>query len=159
MQSVTVDNFFPEEFSAILREPQNKILVGESSKLQKYRKARFEAKYGVNRFWEKNQPKIASCTLVQSIVDPEIAFHAIRNTDLLLGLHCDGATEYIVDFALKFNISFAIMPCCTCSKDFPNRKLNGRLVKSYDELVTYLKNQDSRIKEGDKLIPFRKEAK
>ena len=132
----------------MLREPENKILVGESSKLQTYRRRVSKQNMELTDLGKKNTlAEHDSGTMVQSIVDPDIAFHAIQNTDLLVGLHCDGAAEYIVDFALKFNVSFAIMPCCTCSKDFPNRKLNGRLVKSYDDLVAYLKAKDSRIKE------------
>ena len=146
--SVNTCNFFPQDFSAMLREPENKILVGESSKLQTYRRRVSKQNMELTDLGKKNTlAEHDSGTMVLSVVDPDLAFHAIQNTDLLVGLHCDGAAEYIVDFALKFNVSFAIMPCCTCSKDFPNRKLNGRLVKSYDDLVAYLKAKDSRIQE------------
>ena len=38
MLGVNTCNFFPQDFSAMLKEPENKILVGESSKLQTYRR-------------------------------------------------------------------------------------------------------------------------
>ena len=63
-------------------------------------------------------------------------------------MHLDGAAEAAVDFALTYDIPFAIVPCCTCSKDFPCRfyfdETSGKhkLVKSYDELVNYLVAKD-----------------
>ena len=36
--------------------------------------------------------------------------------------------------------------CCTCSKQFPHRRMNGAPVKSYEDLVSYLLAKDPRIK-------------
>ena len=36
--------------------------------------------------------------------------------------------------------------CCTCSKQFPHRRMNGAPVKSYESLVSYLLAKDPRIK-------------
>jgi len=38
---------------------------------------------------------------------------------LILGLHPDEATDDIVDMALKFGKSFAVVPCCVFSTKFP----------------------------------------
>ena len=58
----------------------------------------------------------------------------------------DGAAEPIIDFALAHGKAFAIVPCCTCSKQFPHRRMNGAPVKSYESLVSYLLAKDPRIK-------------
>jgi hypothetical protein len=41
---------------------------------------------------------------------------AVRNASLIIGLHADGATEAIVDAALRYNKPFVVVPCCV----FPN---------------------------------------
>ena len=38
--------------------------------------------------------------------------------------------------------------CCTCSKQFPHRRMNGAPVKSYDDLVSYLLAKDPRIRKA-----------
>ena len=73
---------------------------------------------------------------------------ALVGADLLVGLHCDGAAEPIIDFALAHGKAFAIVPCCTCSKQFPHRRMNGAPVKSYDDLVSYLLAKDPRIRKA-----------
>jgi hypothetical protein len=60
----------------------------------------------------------------------------------------DGAAEPIIDFALAHGKAFAIVPCCTCSKQFPHRRMNGAPVKSYEDLVSYLLAKDPRIKKA-----------
>lgn len=40
----------------------------------------------------------------------------LQNCSVLIGLHSDQATEPIVDFALRYNKPFAVVPCCV----FPN---------------------------------------
>lgn len=64
----------------------------------------------------------------------------------IVGMHSDQATESILDAALALKKPFAILPCCVFSNEFPNRILNGRLVKSYDDFLKYLSLKDSRIR-------------
>ena len=73
---------------------------------------------------------------------------ALVGADLLVGLHCDGAAEPIIDFALAHGKAFAIVPCGTCSKQFPHRRMNGAPVKSYESLVSYLLAKDPRIRKA-----------
>ena len=62
-----------------------------------------------------------------------------NNASLVIGMHPDEATEDIVDFALKYNKSFAVVPCCVFPSMFPHRKLScGRPVRSVDEFISYL---------------------
>merc|ERR1712151_1226430 len=101
-------------------------------------------------------------------MDPEAALGKLIDIDLVLGMHLDGAAEAAVDFALKFDLSFAIIPCCTCSKDFPNRMMRCsktgklRLVKSYQDLTGYLlaKHPDIKMQrldfEGKNVVLYRK---
>ena len=46
----------------------------------------------------------------------------LQNATLILGMHSDQATEWIVDFALRYRVRFAVVPCCVCPTLFPNRK-------------------------------------
>jgi len=48
------------------------------------------------------------------------------STLLLLGLHPDQCTEDILDVALKYNLPFAIVPCCVFPDLFPSRKMLPR---------------------------------
>ena len=69
-----------------------------------------------------------------------------KECDVLVGIHPDEATEPIVDFALEFNKSFAVVPCCVFPTKFPHRRLkNGLPVRTYDEFLCYLQEKDPRI--------------
>jgi len=35
------------------------------------------------------------------------------DADLLVGLHADGATRVIIEYALKHQVPFAVVPCCS----------------------------------------------
>lgn len=81
------------------------------------------------------------------------AWNILHNCSLVVGLHPDQATEPLIDFALRLNKPFVTIPCCTCSKDFPQRTIQsgprtGKLVKAYADFVEYLKAKDSRIQEA-----------
>ena len=79
---------------------------------------------------------------------------------LLIGLHADGATEAIVDFALLHNKPFAVVPCCVfCNEsgerivqDTVNEHGDGqdravrRRVRSYEDFIAYLLSKDARIR-------------
>lgn len=78
----------------------------------------------------------------------EEVLRILQNAALVTGMHLDGAAEASVDFALALNKPFAIVPCCTCSKDFPSRLLDGKLVRQYDDLVEYLMRKDKRIQKS-----------
>eukprot|EP01104_Vermistella_antarctica_P017569 TRINITY_DN623_c0_g2_i1.p1 TRINITY_DN623_c0_g2~~TRINITY_DN623_c0_g2_i1.p1 ORF type:complete len:430 (+),score=52.83 TRINITY_DN623_c0_g2_i1:146-1435(+) len=67
---------------------------------------------------------------------------------VVVGLHPDQAAGDIIAFALEFDKSFALIPCCTYFKTFPKRKLkNGMQVKSYDSLVQFLVEMVDRYNE------------
>jgi hypothetical protein len=72
---------------------------------------------------------------------------------IVVGMHPDQAAGAIVDFALAKNIPFALVPCCPFSKEFPKRKLkNGEAVKSYEQLIQFLKEKDDGIQSIE--LPF-----
>ena len=35
------------------------------------------------------------------------------DTDLVVGLHADGATRVIIEYAIKHQVPFAVVPCCS----------------------------------------------
>ena len=47
----------------------------------------------------------------------------IQNAKLCVGLHPDECTEDIVDVALRYNKSFAIVPCCVFADLYPHREV------------------------------------
>uniref|UniRef100_K3X245 C3H1-type domain-containing protein n=1 Tax=Globisporangium ultimum (strain ATCC 200006 / CBS 805.95 / DAOM BR144) TaxID=431595 RepID=K3X245_GLOUD len=93
--------------------------------------------------------------LMSYLDDTTIAAHPelFANCSMLLGMHPDEATEVIVDTALARRKPFAIVPCCVMSRQFPDRKCaDGTPVATYEALVTYLKEKDSRIQTA--FLPF-----
>ena len=63
----------------------------------------------------------------------------LHDCTVIIGMHPDQAAGPIVEFAVAFNKSFAVVPCCVYSDEFSKRKLqNGKRVTSYDDLCQYL---------------------
>lgn len=56
------------------------------------------------------------------------------------------ATEATIDLAIHLHIPFAIVPCCVFPSEFPNRKYNGKIVKSYTDFIEYLLAKHKRIR-------------
>jgi hypothetical protein len=81
-----------------------------------------------------------------SIENFEIALDIVQGCRLIIGMHPDQAAEHIVEFGIRNNVPFAVVPCCVYQKQFPRRKLlNGNLVREYAELIEYLLEKDPRI--------------
>lgn len=77
----------------------------------------------------------------------------LKDCSLVVGLHPDQATEFIVDYCLATETPFVIVPCCV----FPNSALfkHRKHVKAFDDFVRYLKAKDERIKEATLTFPGR----
>jgi hypothetical protein len=83
-----------------------------------------------------------------SIADIDtIAFdHAsdvVKTADLIVGMHPDQAVDAIVDAALYQNISFFVVPCCTYSREFPNRRVR------VPDLASSNKSEDAKDNDDD----------
>lgn len=76
----------------------------------------------------------------------------LENCSCIIGMHPDQATEAIVDYALLTNKPFAIIPCCVCSKQYPNRIFNDSLVSNYSDFIEYLKSKHEDIQVST--LPF-----
>ena len=71
----------------------------------------------------------------------------------IFGLHPDQATDSIFDYALKYKIPFACIPCCIFKASFPHRSLkSGQKVSTYGGLIQYLREKDTRIRLAE--LPF-----
>ena len=127
-------------FAAAARRWTREVLIGESSRKQNYVK--------VDGRLELLPPPPDLVAAPDDAWSATSARAALVGADLLVGLHCDGAAEPIIDFALAHGKAFAIVPCCTCSKQFPHRRMNGAPVKSYEDLVSYLLAKDPRIRKA-----------
>jgi len=73
---------------------------------------------------------------------------ALASCSILVGMHPDQATEWIVDYALEHRKPFAVVPCCVCPTAFPRRRTSaGGAVITHDDFVAYLtrKGEDGEI--------------
>lgn len=131
-------------FQRALRTASEAVLVGESPIVLRAQCAK-----------KNDGSKDMDARPAHRIVADTDAIMVLQSCSVVLGLHLDGAAEAAVDFALRFNKPFAIVPCCTCSKQFPRRVLvdvsasgivQRKPVKTYEDLVEYLSRKDPRIK-------------
>ena len=94
------------------------------------------------QFETKNENGINESTLV--VPDTTVRQHLqamelVSKSCLVLGMHPDQAACPIVEYAIKYHKSFAVVPCCVYSNEIKRKLKNGQWVKSYDDLCTYLK--------------------
>jgi hypothetical protein len=77
---------------------------------------------------------------------------AIQEASLMLGLHADGATEAIVDVALKYQKAFVVVPCCVFPNLFRDRRVMDMdsqemvPVRSHEQFCQYLLAKDPRFR-------------
>ena len=77
----------------------------------------------------------------------------LSNASFIVGVHPDQVTDSIVDIAIHLRIPFAVIPCCVFTKLFPSRKTpDGEVVRTYQELVEYLKQKHPNIVQD--ILPF-----
>jgi len=77
------------------------------------------------------------------IIDYDCAVAAVRDCSIIVGMHADQATEHLVEFALRNDKAFALLPCCIYSRQFPTRvSRTGELVTTYAQFVEYLIAKD-----------------
>lgn len=82
---------------------------------------------------------------------------AVQSASLIIGMHADGATEAIVDAALKYGKPFVVVPCCVFPRLFSQRYLiqddgSKVRVRSHEQFCQYLLAKDERfIRE---VLPF-----
>ena len=91
-----------------------------------------------------NESSISYSTEIET---PSKVQEILNNCHLIIGLHPDQAVGEIVEYAIAKNIPWCVVPCCVYSQQFTKRRLkNGRLVKTYDELVEWLCERDPRAR-------------
>ena len=86
-------------------------------------------------------------TVVESPFPPRDAANAalVAGCGIWVGLHADGATEAIVEEALRARKAFAVVPCCVFPRFFATRATeDGRPVRTTADLVSYLAAKDAR---------------
>ncbi len=54
----------------------------------------------------------------------------LASASIIVGMHPDQATEAIVDAALRYDRSFAVVPCCVFSRQFPWRTIANTAASS-----------------------------
>jgi len=78
----------------------------------------------------------------------------LLSSAIVVGMHPDQATEWIVEFAIQTGKPFAVVPCCTYHLEFPHRRLpNGSPIKKYEDLIQYLVAKHPE-KIGVQTLPF-----
>ena len=68
---------------------------------------------------------------------------AVKSASLLLGMHADGATEAIVDVAIKYRKPFVVVPCCV----FPNFFTHRFIPRNYD--IKSNADEEKRMHKGE----------
>ena len=91
-------------FAAAARRWTEQVLIGESSRKQNYVKVD-------GRLELLPPPPDLVAAPDDDAWSATSARAALVGADLLVGLHCDGAAEPIIDFALAHGKAFAIVPC------------------------------------------------
>ena len=70
---------------------------------------------------------------------PEEMWRRMAGCAMIVGMHPDGATEPIVDFALASGKPFAVVPCCVYATLAPTRRdRRGQRVTQYEHFCEYL---------------------
>lgn len=95
---------------------------------------------------------------------------AVQNASLIIGLHADGATEDIVDTAIRYNKPFVVVPCCVFPNLFRKRFISVRVdgggtsslesdcdmkrvpVRTHEQFCQYLLEKDPRFR--TEILPF-----
>lgn len=77
----------------------------------------------------------------------------LAGASFIVGVHPDQVTESLVDAAVLLKIPFAVVPCCVFTKLFPARRTPaGEPVRTYEELVQYLKSKHKNVVQDT--LPF-----
>ena len=103
------------------------------------RNARFEETLDVESRCECADPLCGA-----SPPDASFVRETLRACVMVVGMHSDQATEWIVDFALAHRVRFAVVPCCVCPGLFPRRRRadgSGALVRSHAEFCEFLQSK------------------
>ena len=82
---------------------------------------------------------------------------ALQRCKLVIGMHADGATEYIVDASLKYRKPFVVVPCCVFPNLFHQRFLVLKdeekvPVRTHAQFCEFLLQKDARLYRED--LPF-----
>ena len=60
---------------------------------------------------------------------------ACKDKDVIIGMHPDGAVNYIVEYACKKQMSFCIVPCCVFPKVYSRKLESGEDVVEKEQLI------------------------
>mmetsp|Transcript_13435 Transcript_13435/g.32391 ORF Transcript_13435/g.32391 Transcript_13435/m.32391 type:complete len:169 (-) Transcript_13435:1423-1929(-) len=94
------------------------------------------------------------------VVDAKLAIESILKAKLVVGFHCDQATDYVIDLAEELGVPYCLVPCCVFPSEFPNRQLSdGSRVRCYSELLTYLSEKAKNLRTGKLGFHFAETAK
>jgi len=97
----------------------------------------------------RKRPELVPPPQIQALFDDALCRapeHAalIAGASIVVAMHPDQATEPAVDVALRCGKPFAVVPCCVFSRQFPERRLDGQPVSSYEHFVEYLRRKHPR---------------
>lgn len=102
---------------------------------------------------------------IEALESNKVLLETVIGCSLMIGMHSDGATEAIVDIAMKFRKPFMVVPCCVFPNFFKHRFIPRWVVEKHDNDDGDEGNSDSNVnvvekskvveEEGEDLIPVR----
>ena len=148
MPSTLCCNDICDQLSKEMQISMMKVPVHQMLHIDVYNEVDSRSLWSYERFMKSMGMEFHRCMFSEDYCDMYIRDRIdMKNKKIIVGLHPDQVTEFIVEEALRNEMSFAIIPCCVYPSLFPDRHLDeGTAVRSYDQFIEYLMNKNKQIK-------------
>ena len=102
-------------------------------------------------------PSTANDVVGTALVSSSVLASTLASCALLYGMHADGATEALVDYALAHNKPFAVVPCCVFPGAAPHRLVRRKCEPPAADSAASTEPSDvaHAVAAADELIPVR----
>ena len=143
-----LDCFNQLVFRSLPKKWQEKISSQDASIIENAIKRRFQQLV----IYFPSDSDVSTC--LSQLHENEELLNAVKYSSLMIGMHADGATESIVDVAMKYRKPFMVVPCCVFPNLFKHRFIPRKNdnddvndimvpVRSHEQFCKYLLMKDS----------------
>ena len=128
-----------------------KVPVHQSRHIDGYNEGDSRSLWRYERFMKSRGMEFHRWMCSEDYCDMYIRDRIDMKNKIIVGLHPDQVTGYIVEEALRSGMSLAMIPCCVYPSLFQDRNLDeGTDVRSYDKFMEYLMNKKKQIKKNER---------